>query len=40
VIDGKALPAWKCIPWIFEYLGYPLEKKRPPPPEEKEGEEE
>ena len=35
VIEGKAIPAWKYIPWIFDFLGYPLEKKKPPPPEEK-----
>ena len=37
IIDGKPMPTWKFIPWIFEYLGYELEKKRPPPPEEKDG---
>lgn len=35
VIDGKPLPAWKYVPWILDYLGYPLEKRKPPPPEEK-----
>ena len=35
VIEGKQFPAWKFIPWILNYLGCPLEKKRPPPPEEK-----
>lgn len=35
VVEGKPMPAWKFIPWIFDYLGYPLEKKKPPPPEEK-----
>ena len=35
VIEGKPMPAWKYIPWIFDFLGFPLEKKKPPPPEEK-----
>lgn len=35
VIEGKTFPTWKFIPWILNYLGCPLEKKRPPPPEEK-----
>ena len=34
-IEGKPLPAWKYVPWILDYLGYPLEKRKPPPPEEK-----
>jgi hypothetical protein len=39
VIEGKAFPAWKFIPWILDFLGHELEKRRPPPPEIKEGEE-
>lgn len=39
VVEGKTFPAWKYIPWILEFLGYELEKKRPPPPEVIEGEE-
>ena len=31
VMDGKVFPTWKYIPWIFDYLGFELEKKRPPP---------
>jgi adenylate kinase family enzyme/YHS domain-containing protein len=31
VIEGKMFPASKFIPWILNYLGYPLMKKRPPP---------
>ena len=33
--EGKSMPAWKFIPWILDFLGYPLMKKKPPPPEEK-----
>ena len=40
VIEGKPIPAYKFIPWIFDYLGYELEKKRPPPPEPKDPNEE
>ena len=39
IVEGKPFAAQKFVPWIFDYLGFPLEKKRPPPPEEKEGEE-
>ena len=35
VMEGKLFPAWKFIPWIFDYLGHQLDKKKPPPPEEK-----
>jgi hypothetical protein len=38
VIEGKSIPAWKYIPWILDFLGYPLEKRKPPPPEEKQEE--
>jgi len=31
VIEGKPFAASKYIPWILNYLGYPLMKKRPPP---------
>lgn len=33
IAEGKPFSAWKFIPWIFDYLGFELEKKRPPPPE-------
>lgn len=38
VIEGKPFAASRFIPWILNYLGYPLEKRRPPPVEVKEGE--
>jgi hypothetical protein len=31
--DGKAMPAWKFIPWVLEFLGVPL-MQRPHNPEE------
>lgn len=39
LIEGKSFPAWKFIPWIFNYLDYELEKRRPPPPEPKDPDE-
>lgn len=37
--DGKNFEVQRLVPWVLDYLGHPLEKKRPPPPEKKEGEE-
>ena len=31
--EGKPIPSWKFIPWIFEFLGVPLTVKEKPPPE-------
>jgi hypothetical protein len=33
---GKPMPSWKFIPWILDYLGFDLMKKKPAPPAEEE----
>lgn len=35
IIEGKPFQASKFVPWILNYLGHKLDKKKPPPPEEK-----
>lgn len=30
------MPSWKFIPWILDYLGFDLMKKKPAPPAEEE----
>jgi adenylate/nucleoside-diphosphate kinase len=38
ILEGKPYDAFNFLPWVYEYLGFATEKRRPPPEPENEGE--